>query len=76
MIKFNLNVEIDKTCRLNKQIIAQINVPQIKKEIKGLKRLKHREALTLTDIHSQMEKGKQTLQNNLAAIRETESIIE
>jgi hypothetical protein len=76
MVKFNLNVEIDKTCRLNKQIIAQINVPQIKKEIKGLKRLKHREALTLTDIHSQMEKGKQTLQNNLAAIRETESIIE
>jgi hypothetical protein len=51
MIKFNQNAEIDKTCKLNKQIIAQISVPQIKKEIKGLKRLKHREAQSFNDIH-------------------------
>ena len=76
MVKFHQAAEIDKTCKLNKQIIAHINVPQIKKEIKGLKRLKHREALTLNDINAQMEKGKQTLQNNLNVIRNTESVIE
>lgn len=61
MIKPYQNAEIEKTCKLNKQIIAKISVPQIKKEIKGLKRLKHREAQSLVDVNRHIESCKQTM---------------
>jgi hypothetical protein len=54
-------VEIQKTCKSNRAASAQINVPQIKREIKGLKRLKSKESHSVSDINDQVEKAKQDI---------------
>lgn len=51
MIKYLQVIEIEKTCKNNKYIVASINIPQIKKEIKGLKRAKNKEIYNLSDLN-------------------------
>ena len=53
-----------------------MNMPQIKKEIKGLKRLKKHEVCSIGDINNQVELGKQALEHNMQVIDEVENNIE
>lgn len=51
-------------------------MPEIKKEIKGLKRLKKHEVCSIGDINNQVEMGKQALEHNMQVIDEVENNIE
>lgn len=51
MTKFCQLTEIDRICKANHKQASTINVPLIKKEIQGLKRLKNREAQSISDIN-------------------------
>jgi len=55
MIKYASIVEIEKTCKQNKQVMSTIDLPKIKKEIKGLKRLRCKESCKIEDLNSKVE---------------------
>lgn len=54
MVRYQQNQEIEKTCKTNQALAYQLNAPKIKKEIKGLKRLKNRESHSIQGIHDEM----------------------
>ena len=76
MIRYQQNQDIERTCKHNLTLITQLHVPQIKKEIKGLKRLKKREAHSLHGIYEDLERGKLNISQNLQVIHEVEDKLE
>ena len=59
MIKFNSLVELERICKHNKKISDEICLPEIRKEIKGLRKQKAEQGLFVEDLDKIKEQLKQ-----------------
>jgi predicted nucleic acid-binding Zn-ribbon protein len=78
MIKAHTLVEIERICQSNKAITTQIDLPMIRKEIKGLRKQRADQGLHLEDlpkIKAQIEKHKKDIAAKLVEMNEVEDRI-
>lgn len=78
MIKAHSLAEIERTCKSNKAITTQIDLPEIRKEIKGLRKQRADQGLYLEDlpkIKAHIEQQKRDIAVKLVEMTEVEDRI-